>query len=409
MHPVSRGLAFYSRRVAGKGGNSGNLLQRSLHQLQRCGGLANIHVLSRHAQMSAGKPRVSKWAFGVLCIGARVSARRRFKATRFCGAAACDYAMKAVVHKKTASHGVAEASLPRPAPGRGQVLVQVRAAAINPVDYKLPGIPIIGGRLQGKPIGLDFAGVVTAIAADVTTLKVGDEVFGNNSGTLAEFVCADAKKVAKKPPGISFEEAAALPTVALTSLQSLDKGQVGQGSRVLILGGSGGCGAMGVQIAKAMGAHVTSNCSAANVERVTKHGADVVIDYASQQIPLVPNYDCIYDTVTSPDSRDTNYKSLAKIALKKGGHYVAINGFLSDWLRLLMPRWLCKSNLVITKHNTEDLERIAKWVEQGAIRPQVQEVLPFSADGVVKGFELLKGRRLTGKLVFSVGQPSSSP
>merc|ERR1712203_106681 len=114
---------------------------------------------------------------------------------------------------------------------------------------------------QGKPIGLDLAGVVEAVGEGVTSLAVGDEVYGNSRGTLAEFVCADVGAVAKKSPRLSFEEAAALPIVALTGLQALAKANASAGSRVLVLGGSGGCGAMGVQIAKALGAHVTSNCS----------------------------------------------------------------------------------------------------------------------------------------------------
>jgi len=317
--------------------------------------------------------------------------------------------MRAIVHNRNAAGGVAEASLPKPSPAAGQVLIKVRAAAVNPVDFKLPSIPIVGGQIQGTPVGLDLAGVVAAVADDVISLKVGDEVYGNSKGgTLAEFTCTEASKVTKKPAKLSFEEAAALPTVALTSLQSLVKGQVREGSRVLVLGGSGGCGAMGVQIAKAMGANVTSNCSARNVDKVTQHGADVVIDYTSQEIPLDPKYDCIYDTVTSPDAKDTNYRSLAKTALAAKGEYVCINGFLSTWLRHFMPRWLCSTDLVLTSHSAADLERIAGWVDEGAVRPQVQEVLPFTAEGVEKGFDMLKGRRATGKLVFTISPTSQT-
>mmetsp|Transcript_177507 Transcript_177507/g.569307 ORF Transcript_177507/g.569307 Transcript_177507/m.569307 type:complete len:315 (-) Transcript_177507:159-1103(-) len=314
--------------------------------------------------------------------------------------------MRAVLYDSGAEGGLVErGDVPKPEVGPGQVLVRVRAAAVNPVDYKLPGMPIVGRSVQGRPVGLDVAGIVEAVAPDVSVLKVGDEVFGNCSrGTIAEFACADADKVAKKPAKLSFEEAAALPTVALTSLQSLVKGGVGEGSRVLVLGGSGGCGAMGVQIAKAMGAHVTSNCSARNVDAVKNHGADVVVDYSSQEIPAEPKFDCIYDTVTSPDSGDTNYQPLIQTHLKTGGEYVCINGFMLDWVRAFMPRWLCSSSMVMANHSKSDLERIAKWVDEGKIRPQVQEVLPFSKDGVLKSFEALKGRRATGKLVFSIGQ-----
>eukprot|EP00429_Kryptoperidinium_foliaceum_P075863 CAMPEP_0176214008 /NCGR_PEP_ID=MMETSP0121_2-20121125/15950_1 /TAXON_ID=160619 /ORGANISM="Kryptoperidinium foliaceum, Strain CCMP 1326" /LENGTH=320 /DNA_ID=CAMNT_0017553083 /DNA_START=112 /DNA_END=1074 /DNA_ORIENTATION=+ len=316
--------------------------------------------------------------------------------------------MKAVMYKADAPGGVVDADLPKPTDLKaGQVLVRVRAAAVNPVDYKLPKVPVVKRSTYGRPVGLDLAGVVEAVGPGVE-LRPGDEVYGNSTaGTIADFCVAEAAKVAPKPGKLSFEEAAALPTVGLTSLQALDRVGAGEGKRVLIIGGSGGCGALGVQMAKAMGAaHVTATCSAKNVEKVREHGADEVIDYNSQEIPREPPFDCIYDTVTSPD--DANYSGLQRTHLAKGGKYAQINGSVGDWLKYGMAknpigRMFCSSTMLLTNHSTADLTRIARFVDDGAVRPQVQEVLPFSAAGVMRAFELLQGRRATGKLVFAIG------
>jgi len=316
--------------------------------------------------------------------------------------------MKAVIYKPEDPTGVADAELPKPeATKLGSVLVRVRAAAANPVDYKLPTVPVIKRSTYGRPVGLDLAGVVEAVGPGVENVKVGDEVFGNSTaGTIAEFCLAEAVKIAPKPAKLTFEEAAALPTVALTSLQALDKVQAGKDKRVLIIGGSGGCGALGVQIAKAMGAHVTATCSGKNVDKVRGHGADDVVDYTSQEIPREPLFDCIYDTVTSPD--DINYSGLKRTHLAQGGKYAQINGSPGDWMKYGLStapitKMFCSSTMLLTNHSAEDLGRIAAFADEGAVRPQVQEVLPFSAAGVQQAFALLKGRRATGKLVFTIG------
>lgn len=311
--------------------------------------------------------------------------------------------MKAVVYNHETI--VADAVLPKPALVAGQVLIEVRAASLNPIDYKLPLMPGSSRVIEGRPTCLDLAGVVVAVAPDVTSLKPGDEVYGNHaSGTLAEYVAAKAACVARKPSNINFVEAAALPTVALTSLQALRKGNVRPDKHVLVIGASGGCGSMGVQLAKAMKAVATGVCSAKNAAMVKEYGADVVIDYTSQKVPRTTAFDCIYDTVTSPE--DQNYQSLKETHLKQGGSYVCINGFGADWFRHLVLRPLScgfvDSPLVLTNHSTEDLDCITSWVEAGALRPQVQNVFGFSAEAWREAVGVLKSRRATGKLVFHV-------
>jgi NADPH:quinone reductase-like Zn-dependent oxidoreductase len=179
--------------------------------------------------------------------------------------------MKAAVYTKGASGKVLEIrDIPQPTPKESQVLIQVRAASINPLDW----------RLKRQRPGVDVAGEVVAIGARVNQFKRGDAVFGVGRGVFAEYACASATTVIAKPEGLSFEQAAAVPIAGLTALQGLrDKGRLQAGQKVLINGASGGIGTFAVQIAKSFGAHVTGVCSTKNVELVRSLGADRVIDY----------------------------------------------------------------------------------------------------------------------------------
>ena len=166
-----------------------------------------------------------------------------------------------------------------------EILLHVRSAAINPVDYKLPRL------LAGKVVGIDVSGIVSKVGRDVTTFQAGDHVFGRAingkgkfSGSLAEYTIASSEEIAKKPDFLEFHEAAALPTAYLTGINSLrDAGKMKKGSAVLIIGVSGGCGLAGCQLAKAMGAsRVVGICSGKNFEFVRTHGGiDELVDYTN--------------------------------------------------------------------------------------------------------------------------------
>lgn len=160
------------------------------------------------------------------------------------------------------------------------LVIKVLAAGINPVDYKLPSIPVAGRFVQGKGAGLDVCGEVV-YAPPGCNFKLGDVVFGiAKSGSLAEYAECEPGKVAVKPESLTAVQAALLPTAGLTALQALrDHGGVKSGDSVLVIGGSGGCGAIGVSIAKAMGASVTAICSQKNKAFVYSLGADVVSTY----------------------------------------------------------------------------------------------------------------------------------
>ena len=199
--------------------------------------------------------------------------------------------MKAIVYRQYGSPDVlAQQDVPKPVPNDREVLVRVRAAALNPFDWHLlRGVPYVvrataGWRKPKRNIpGIDVAGVVEAVGRDVTLLQPGDEVFGEKSRACSEYVCGAEKLFARKPANLTFEEAAAIPVAAATALQALrDKGRVQPGQRVLINGASGGVGTFAVQLAKAFGAEVTGVCSTPNVDLVRSIGADHVIDYTRE-------------------------------------------------------------------------------------------------------------------------------
>jgi NADPH:quinone reductase-like Zn-dependent oxidoreductase len=199
--------------------------------------------------------------------------------------------MKAFVYHQYGSPDVLRLEeVEKPEAGEGQVLVRVRAASVNPVDwYSLAGL-LIGRPSTGllKPknprLGTDYAGVVEAVGPNVTQFRVGDEVFGGRSGAFAEYVSArEERAIVLKPANLTFEQAAAVPIAALTALQGLrDHGQIKPGQQVLINGAAGGVGTYAVQLAKCLGAEVTGVCSPRNVDLVRSLGADRVVDYTSE-------------------------------------------------------------------------------------------------------------------------------
>ncbi|MEX1171645.1 MAG: NAD(P)-dependent alcohol dehydrogenase, partial [Chloroflexota bacterium] len=219
--------------------------------------------------------------------------------------------------------------IPTPVPEDGDVLVRVRAAAIFFGDWRvIRGQPFVvrfatGLRRPKQPVpGIDAAGVVEAVGAGVTDLRPGDEVFGWAPGTLAEFACAPASQFATKPSAWSFEEAAAIPEAGMTALQGLrDAGRVAPGQRVLIIGASGGVGTFAVQVAAALGAHVTAVCSTRNVDLVRSLGAAEVIDYEREDLLARPDrFEVIFQAAGT-----TSPRRLRRL-LVPGGTLVLSNG-----------------------------------------------------------------------------------
>jgi NADPH:quinone reductase-like Zn-dependent oxidoreductase len=198
--------------------------------------------------------------------------------------------MKAIVHERYGRPDVLELrDVDMPEIADDQVLVRVRAASVNPVEwYGVTGLFLarIGSgmrRPKDQSVGADVAGVVEAVGKGVDDLEPGVEVFGTAAGSWAEYAAARQIRLARKPANISFEEAAAVPVAALTALQGLrDNGKVQPGQKVLINGASGGVGTFAVQLAKWLGAEVTAVCSTRNVEQAASLGADHVVDYTQE-------------------------------------------------------------------------------------------------------------------------------
>ena len=227
-------------------------------------------------------------------------------------------------------------TVPTPQPGPKEVRIRVCAAAINKGDWHVVvGRPYLVRAMFGlfRPsvpvIGQEVAGAVVAVGGEVTTLAVGDEVFGELShGAFAPIVCAPADRLVKKPSGVSFEEAAALPTSGSTALRFLrEHGRVAAGQTVLINGASGGVGSYAVQLAKYFGAEVTGVCSSKNVELVRGLGADHVVDYTQTSLSEVARrYDVVMDIVGN------HPLSVWRRLLSPKGTYLFVGGKNGDWL-----------------------------------------------------------------------------
>src|SRR5437762_5062117 len=221
-------------------------------------------------------------------------------------AAAPNNPMKAILYCDYGVPNLKLQEIEKPTPADDQLLVKVRAASVNPLDWHfIEGKPYVM-RAMGvglrKPkdtrLGVDFAGTVEAVGKNVTKFKPGDEVFGGRTGAFAEYVCVrESRAVALKPANITFDQAASVPIAAITALQGVrDKGKVQPGQKVLINGASGGVGTFAVQIAKSYGADVTGVCSTKNLDMVRSLGADHVIDYTKEDfMKSKERYDVILD------------------------------------------------------------------------------------------------------------------
>jgi NADPH:quinone reductase-like Zn-dependent oxidoreductase len=196
--------------------------------------------------------------------------------------------MKAIVYDEFGPPDVLRlADVDLPTPKEREVLIKIRAAAVNPLDWHFirgePSIMRMFGKPKARIPGVDVAGTVEGVGPGVTRFSVGDEVFGSCRGAFAEYVSANEGSLAPKPARLNFEQAAAMPVAAFTALRALrEYGHVQPGQGVLVNGASGGVGTFAVQIAKSLGAEVTGVCSARNVELVRSLGADHVIDYTAE-------------------------------------------------------------------------------------------------------------------------------
>ncbi|MEW7848157.1 NADP-dependent oxidoreductase [Massilia aurea] len=282
----------------------------------------------------------------------------------------------------------------RPAPQAGELLVKVRAAGVNPIDWKIrDGAGQRMGMTLPIHLGGEISGTVEQVGAGVAGFSVGDAVFGIiRAGGFADYAMAPAADMVRMPAGLDFVTAAAIPLGALTAWQALfDVAGLARGQRLLITGASGGVGSLAVQIAKAAGAHVTAMASGRNADFVRGLGADVFIDYTAQPFEQVArDMDVVFDTVGG----DTFQRAFA--TLRQRGFLVTSVGFPTEedgQRNVGVGRVLCKPDAA-------QLSAIRDLVEARQLQPHVATVLPLEA--VTDAFALSKGGRTRGKIVLEI-------
>ncbi|GAA0419673.1 NADPH:quinone reductase [Acrocarpospora corrugata] len=280
-----------------------------------------------------------------------------------------------------------------PSIGAGQVLVQVRAAGVDPgVWVCMTGRPYAARLAFGlrRPkvavLGRALAGVVAAVGPDVRDVQPGDEVYGTSpSGTFAEYAAVSVQRLAAKPPRLSFEQAAAVPISGVTALESVrDGGRVKAGQRVMIIGAAGGIGSFAVQIAKEFGAHVTGVCSTGKVDLVRSLGADEVIDYTRDEIDRDgPRYDVIID-IAGCRPLPLLRRALTPrgtLVLTGGGHDAGgLLGGYTRQLRAPLMTLFTSQHLrgLASRERAQELEELGRLIESGAVTPVIDRTYPLA-------------------------------
>jgi NADPH:quinone reductase-like Zn-dependent oxidoreductase len=328
-------------------------------------------------------------------------------------APAHEKAMKAIVRHKYGSPDVLRLEdIDKPVLDDDRVLVRVRAASVNALDWHLMrGLPYLVRMSEGlrKPkssgMGVDVAGHVEAVGKNVTQFRPGDEVFGTRGGAFGEYVCARENKLVLKPTNLTFEQAAAIPVAGCTALQALrDKGKIQPGQRALINGAAGGVGTFAVQLAKAFGADVTAATSTRNVDMVRSIGADRVIDYTRGDFMKGgQRFDLILDM------GGTQSLLACRRALTRDGTYVMVGGPSGRWIRpmdralwaVVLSRFVSQRLLFfIANVDKDDLIALKKLIEAGEVTPVIDRTYPLSE--TPEAIRYVEEGRARGKVVITV-------
>lgn len=323
--------------------------------------------------------------------------------------------MQAITYRRYGAPDVLEyEEVVKPIPAQGEVLIQVRAASVNPYDWHfLRGSPsfvrlFTGLRRPKSPrLGADVAGVAAAVGPGVTRFKPGDAVFGICKGSFAEFACGKETELTLKPERLSYEQAASVPIAGITALQGLrDCGRVRSGQRVLINGASGGVGTFAVQIGKWLGAHLTCVCSTRNVAFVQSIGADRTIDYTLHDFTHGDDqYDVIFDLVGNHP-----LKAIRRV-LRPEGTFVGCGGGgpdkpASELLSMIVGRLVAspftsqKLIGVFAKVNAADLTVLGDLLQSGKIEPALDRSYPLS--GVAEAIRYVESCHARGKVTIGV-------
>ena len=332
--------------------------------------------------------------------------------------------MKAfIVDRYGNNDGVRSGEMPDPEVRDDDVLVQIHAASVNPLDLKIRGgsLKLILPYRLPFVLGNDLAGVVVRVGSRVRRFKRGDEVYArpdqDRIGAFAEFISIKEDAVASKPKELTMEEAASIPLVGLTAWQALiERANLKAGQKVLVHAGSGGVGTFAIQLAKHVGALVATTTSTANLDWVKRLGADIVIDYRKDDFEtLLHDYDVVLDTLGG----ETLEKSLR--VLKPGGKLVSLSGppdpdFAKDigstWILRLVMRLLSyrirqkakrhqvSYSFLFMRASGDQLREIASLIDSGVIRPVVDRVFPFAS--TKEALVYVETGRAKGKVVVKV-------
>ena len=302
----------------------------------------------------------------------------------------------------------------RPDVGADEVLVRVHAAAVNPADWHiLRGDPLVArlmgvglARPKARVAGIDAAGVVQTVGANVRGLRPGDEVLGFCQGAFAEYARAEADKVVPKPVSLSFEQAAAVPTAATTALRGIrDVGEAKAGQRVLVNGAGGGVGTYAVQIAAALGAEVTGVCSTRNVELVRSIGAAHVLDYTTEDFTDGrTRYDMILDNVSSLPLTRLRAALTPKgtLVLNGGGSPGHVVGPVAGILRAVAANPFVSQRLrpLPSRQNRAELLAVTGLIEDNKVTPVVDRTYPLA--DTAEALRYVEQGHARGKVVITV-------
>ncbi|HDR8098183.1 TPA: NADP-dependent oxidoreductase [Bacillus cereus] len=331
--------------------------------------------------------------------------------------------MKAMIIDKYGKVPMRMAEVPTPEINEYEVLAEIHAASINPIDFKIRDGKVKMLLKYEMPLilGNDFSGVIVKVGSKVTRFKVGDEIYArprkNKIGTFAEYIAIHEDDIALKPKNLSFEEAASIPLVGLTSYQALhDIMQLQKDQKILIHAGSGGVGTFAIQLAKIMGATVTTTASEAGSDLVKSLGADQIINYKTEKFEeILKDYDAVFDTIGGT----TLEKSFNII--KSGGNIVSVSGmpnarfgkeFGSGFFKTLLFSLASKKLTALEKkHNAQysflfmkpsgdQLRIIANYIEAGKIKPVIDRV--FSFEDAQKAMEYSEAGRAKGKIFVKI-------
>ncbi|MBS4218293.1 NADP-dependent oxidoreductase [Bacillus sp. FJAT-49711] len=331
--------------------------------------------------------------------------------------------MKAMVIDRYGKVPMRLAEMPTPEIGEYEVLAEIHAASINPVDFKIRDgkVKLLVKYKMPLILGNDFSGIVAKVGAKVTRFKVGDEIYArprkSKIGTFAEYIAIHEDDIALKPKNLSFEEAASIPLVGLTTYQALlDILQLQKGQKILIQAGAGGVGTFAIQLAKLMGAIVTTTASEAGENLVKSLGADEIINYKTEKFEeILKNYDAVFDTLGG-ETLEKSFK-----VLKSGGKIVSVSGLpnarfgkeygsgffktllfsaASHKMTKLEKRYNAQYTFLFMKPSGEQLRIIANFIETGKIKPIIDRVFPFM--DAQKAMEYVETGRAKGKVILKI-------